>query len=115
MDPEDKKSIPRRQSKPRTKMSTTEQAEVSELIRAAFVQYQEDVEKQKFNQKGADLEFIDTMLSEHIGPYMLIGFNLNNEPIEIFSAKNTMEALAISEHFKRVFTERAIKSNLGFM
>jgi hypothetical protein len=115
MDPEDKKAIPRRQSKPRAKISAAEQAEVSELIRTAFVQYQEDIEKQRLNQKGTDIEFLDGMISEHTGPYMLIGFNLNNEPIEIFSAKNAMEALALSELFKRAFADRAVKSNMGFL
>lgn len=119
MDHEDKKGIPRRQSKPRKesapKLTDQQQAEVDRAVAAAIIQFQEQIEGERTKQKYADLETIDNMLSDHIGPYILIGFNLNNEPIEIFSANNALESSALAEHFKKVFVERSIRHSSDLM
>lgn len=119
MDHEDKKGIPRRQSKPRKeaapKLTAEQQAEVNRAIEAAMIQFDQQLETERTKQKYADLETIDHMLSEHVGPYILIGYNLNNEPIEIFSANNALESAALTEHFKKVFIERSIKHGTDLM
>lgn len=116
---EDKKVIPRRQSKPRKeaapKLTAEQQAEVDKAVQLAVLQFHEQVEQQRTVQNHADLEMLDTMLSEHIGPYILIGFNLNNEPIEIFNAGNALEAGALADHFKKVFIERTVKHGHDIM
>lgn len=119
MDHEDKKGIPRRQSKPRkepgSKLTEAQQAEVNKAFSAAVLQFQQQVEQERTKQKYADLETIDSILSEHMGPYILIGFNLNNEPIQIFNANNELESCALSDHFKKVFIERTVKLGTDLM
>ena len=115
MDHEDKKNIPRRQSVPRVKseanLTKKQKEQIDDTIFESNIQYEQQVEQMRTDQQLLDLETIDTILSEHVGPFILIGFDLNNEPIEIFHANSALEACALSDHFKKVFVERTVRHN----
>jgi hypothetical protein len=110
MDNADKKTIPRRQSNLNKKRSvelTKEQhIEVDKAIQTAAIQYKEQVEKAKENHNREDLDILDNVISEYLGSYILIGYNLNNESVEMSNCSNALEAHGLAEHFKRVFMER---------
>lgn len=110
MDNADKKAIPRRQSNLNKKRSvelTKEQhIEMDKVIQTAAIQYKDQVAKEKENHNREDLDMLDNIISEYMGSYILIGYNLNNESVEMSNCSNNLEANALTEHFKRVFLEK---------
>ena len=53
-------------------------------------------------EKKREIETLDGQIREFLGPYMLIGYDLNNNPVEIVSANSTAENDALLERFRRV-------------
>jgi hypothetical protein len=106
---EDKKSIPRRQSG--KGVSKEESKENTKMIQTAHLQYKQQVEKERQKAQYADMSAIHAMLTEYLGPFILIGFDLQNESVELVNIKNALEKNAIESHLKKVFVERVIKGD----
>jgi hypothetical protein len=110
MDHNDKQSIPRRQAKSSkkepVKLSKEQLKELDAIIRTSQLQYREQIEKEREKHNQFDMDKLDNLLSEYLGSYILIGYNLNNESVEMSSCNNQMEASALTDHFKKAFLER---------
>jgi len=53
-------------------------------------------------------------IKEFLGPYMLIGYDLNNQPVEIVSAEDPAAHDALLERFRRVMykiNQNIVQSN----
>jgi hypothetical protein len=53
-------------------------------------------------EKKKEIEALDQMIKEFIGPFMLIGYDLTNNPIEMVSASSPAEHDALLERLRRV-------------
>ena len=54
------------------------------------------------NEKKREINALDQVLREFVGPYMLIGYDINNNPIEMVSATSPAEHDALLERLRRV-------------
>ena len=54
------------------------------------------------NEKRREIDSLDMQIKEFLGPYMLIGYDLNNQPVEIVSASDPASHDALLERFRRV-------------
>ena len=53
-------------------------------------------------EKKREIETLDLIVKEFMGPFMLIGYDLNNNPVEMVSAASPGEHDALLERLRRV-------------
>ena len=56
-------------------------------------------------EKKREIDSLDVQIKEFLSSYMLIGYDLNNNPVEIVSASTTAENDALLERFRRVMSK----------
>jgi hypothetical protein len=79
----------------------SEQKKMMEMV--AFAQMQYNSIKQKIvKEQKREFDALNAQIKEFMGPYMLIGFDLNNNPVEIVSAMDAAENDALLERFRKV-------------
>ena len=66
--------------------------------RASFKNLKQRVVKEKHRE----IDSLDQQIKEFLGSYMLIGYDLNNQPVEIVSAGDPASHDALLERFRRV-------------
>jgi hypothetical protein len=77
----------------------SEQKKMMEMV--AFAQMQYNSIKQKIvKEQKREFDALNAQIKEFMGPYMLIGFDLNNNPVEIVSAMDAAENDDQSKHGK---------------
>ena len=75
--------------------------EIAAAMKMAEIQFGRiQLEVLKTVQK--DFDALNAQIREFMGPYMLIGYDLSNNPIEIIAASNTAERDALMERFRKV-------------
>lgn len=88
--------------KPSGEMSPVEQANISQMIQLAKLEYMKTLRGNIINEKRREIDSLDQQIKEFLGPYMLIGYDLNNQPVEIISAEDPASHDALLERFRRV-------------
>jgi hypothetical protein len=83
-------------------MTQAEQASINQMIQLAKLEYMKTLKNNIVNEKRREIDSLDTQIKEFMGPYMLIGYDLNNQPVEIVSAENPASHDALLERFRRV-------------
>lgn len=78
-----------------------EQKRLAEMVMLANLEYNK-LKNKVVREKRREMDSLDTQIKEFLGSYMLIGYDLNNNPVEIISASNTAENDALLERFRRV-------------
>ncbi len=73
-----------------------------EMLQLARLEYFKDLKNKIVKEKKREISSLDDQIKEYIGPYILIGYDLNNNPVEIVSAQNAAEHDALLERFRRV-------------
>ena len=73
-----------------------------EMLQLARLEYFKDLKNKIVKEKKREISSLDDQIKEFIGPYILIGYDLNNNPVEIVSAQNAAEHDALLERFRRV-------------
>ena len=83
-------------------MNQAEQANIQQMIQLAKLEYMKTVKNSIVNEKRREIDSLDMQIKEFLGPYMLIGYDLNNQPVEIVSANDPASHDALLERFRRV-------------
>lgn len=82
-------------------ITTAEQKKLQEMIALAQMEYQK-IKTTVVKEKKRELETLDLQIKEFVGPFMLIGYDLSNNPIEMISASSPAEHDALLERLRRV-------------
>lgn len=82
-------------------ISETEQRRLQEMLILANLEYNK-IKSKVVREKRREIDSLDTQIKEFLGPYILIGYDLNNCPVEIVSAGSPAENDALLERFRRV-------------
>ena len=103
-------------SKDKEVISTTpaEQAAITEMIQLAKLEYMKTLKGKIVSEKRNEINSLDMQIKEFLGPYMLIGYDLNNQPVEIVSAEDPAAHDALLERFRRVMykiNQNIVQSN----
>ena len=85
-----------------SKITPTEQASINQMIQLAKLEYMKSLKNAIVNEKRKEIDSLDMQIKEFLGPYMLIGYDLNNQPVEIVSAEDPAAHDALLERFRRV-------------
>ena len=88
-------------SKSETAASDIEQKKMQEMIMLANMEFAK-LKNKIVREKRKEIDSLDCRIKEFLGPYMLIGYDLNNNPVEIVSANSAAENDALLERFRRV-------------
>lgn len=84
-----------------TVISESDQKRLQEMVMLANLEYSK-LKNKVLREKKREIDSLDGQIKEFLGAYMLIGYDLNNNPVEIISAGSTAENDALLERFRRV-------------
>lgn len=73
-------------------------AQVEEVIKNAFLRFYDNATLKQYKVK--DLEHLDTMVSEFLKTFMVLGYDLNGEKVFIMHATNPHDRDALVEHLR---------------
>lgn len=82
-------------------LSNAEQKRIQDMIAIAQLEYAK-IKTNIVKEKKKEIDSLNSTLKEFIGPFMLIGYDLNNNPIEMVSASSAAEHDALLERLRRV-------------
>lgn len=83
-------------------LSQTEQVNIQEMLHLAKLEYLKNLKQKVVKEKRREINSLDQQIKEFLGSYMLIGYDLNNQPVEIVSADDPASHDALLERFRRV-------------
>ena len=83
-------------------ISPEEQVNMAKMLQLARLEYLKTINKEIVKEKRREIDSLDIQIREFLGTYMLIGYDLNNQPIEIVSADSPASHDALLERFRRV-------------
>lgn len=73
-------------------------AQVEEVIKNAFLRFYDAAQLKEYKVK--DLEHLDTVVSEFLKTFMVLGYDLNGEKVFIMHATNPHDRDALVEHLR---------------
>lgn len=73
-------------------------AQVEEVIKNAFIRFHDAAVLKQYKVK--DLEHLDTMVSEFLKTFMILGYDLNGEKVFVMHATNPHDKDALVEHLR---------------
>ena len=73
-------------------------AQVEEIIKNAFLRFADAAQMKQYKVK--DLEHLDSMVSEFLKAFMVLGYDLNGEKAFIMHATNPNDRDALVEHLR---------------
>jgi hypothetical protein len=73
-------------------------AQVEEVIKNAFLRFADAAQMKQYRVK--DLEHLDSMVSEFLKTFMVLGYDLNGEKVFIMHATNPHDRDALVEHLR---------------
>lgn len=79
-----------------------EQQAMQEMIQLAKLEYLKALKNKVVKEKRREIDSLDQQIKEFLGAYMIIGYDLNNQPVEIVSADSPAAYDALLERFRRV-------------
>ena len=82
-------------------ITESEQKKFQEMVMLANLEFAK-LKSKIVKEKRKEIDALDDQIKEFLGPYMLIGYDLNDNPIEIVSAGSAAENDALLERFRRV-------------
>jgi hypothetical protein len=91
-------SIP---SQPAGGFPDLEQKRIQEMLVHAQLEFNK-IKSSIVKEKKREVEALDELIKEFVGPFMLIGYDLTNNPIEMVSASSPAEHDALLERLRRV-------------
>ena len=78
-----------------------EQKKIRDLILHAQIEFSK-VKTNIIKDKQNEILALENQIKEFMGPFMLIGYDINNNPVEMVSASSTAEHDALLERFRHV-------------
>ena len=82
-------------------LSVSEQKKLEDLIMHAQLEYSK-IQARVVREKKREIDALNQQIKEFMGPFMLIGYDLNNNPVEMVSASSPAEHDAILERLRRL-------------
>ena len=82
-------------------ITAAEQKKMQDMILHAQLEFSK-IKNQVVREKKREIDALNFIIKEFMGPFILIGYDLNNNPIEMISANSTAEHDAILERLRRV-------------
>ena len=73
-------------------------AQVEDVIKQAFLRFYDNATLKQYKVK--DLEHLDTVVSEFLGSFMILGYDINGEKVLIMHATNPHDRDALVEHMR---------------
>jgi hypothetical protein len=73
-------------------------AQVEDVIKQAFLRFYDNATLKQYKVK--DLEHLDTVVSEFLGSFMILGYDINGEKVLIMHATNPHDRDALIEHMR---------------
>lgn len=84
-----------------TNLSEIEQRKIQEMISLAQLQYC-NIKTSILKEKKKEFDSLETVIKEFMGPFILMGYDLNDNPVEMVSANSPAEYDALLEKLRRV-------------
>ena len=78
-----------------------EQKKIRDLILHAQVEFAK-VKTNIIKDKHNEIAALESQIKEFMGPFMLLGYDISNNPVELVSASSPAEHDALLERFRRV-------------
>jgi hypothetical protein len=72
--------------------------QVEEVIKQAFLRFYDNATLKQYKVK--DLEQLDTVITEYLNTFMLLGYDINGEKVVIMHATNPHDRDALVEHLR---------------
>lgn len=72
--------------------------QVEEVIKQAFLRFYDNATLKQYKVK--DLEQLDTVITEYLNTFMLLGYDINGEKVIIMHATNPHDRDALVEHLR---------------
>ena len=97
-------------------ISENEQKKLQDIVMLSQLEYAASLKNKIIKEKKKEINALDAQIKEFMGPYMLIGYDLNDQPVEILSADSVAAHDALLERFRRVMykiTQNIINTNGG--
>jgi hypothetical protein len=82
-------------------ISNAEQKKIQDMLMHAQIEFAK-IKTQVIREKKKEIDTLNFVIKEFMGPFILIGYDLNNNPVEMISADSTAEHDAILERLRRV-------------
>jgi len=82
-------------------ITSAEQKKIQDMLMHAQLEYAK-IKTQVVREKKKEIDTLNFVIKEFMGPFILIGYDLNNNPVEMISANSTAEHDAILERLRRV-------------
>ena len=86
---------------PSTDMGTV--SAIDNLINMSFVGYMSELRKADINDYKSSINNLDSIISEYLSPFVLIGYLPNGDPVEISNISNKRDEEAILERIRKTF------------
>lgn len=84
-----------------TNLTEIEQRKIQEMISLAQLEFSK-IKTSIVKGKKKEIDTLETVVKEFMGPFMLMGYDLNDNPIEMVSANSPAEYDALLERLRRV-------------
>jgi len=79
---------------------------VNELINVSFVNYMSELRKADVNNNRLNIDNLDSIISEYLSPFILIGYLPSGEPVELSNVNNKRDEEAIFERMRKTLIRR---------
>ena len=89
-------------SKDSKELTPIEQQAMQDMLQLAKMEYLKTLKDKVLKEKKREISSLDDQIKEFLGPYLLIGYDLNERPIEMISASTPAEHDALLERFRRL-------------
>lgn len=83
-------------------ITANEHAAMQDMIQLAKIEYLKSLKSKIIKEKRREIDSLDQQIKEFLGPYMLIGYDLNDQPVELISAESATQYDALLERFRRI-------------
>lgn len=74
---------------------------VEKLMELSFLTYLKELKTQDRKNDIEAIQHLNTIISEYMGPYLLIGYSPDNEPVEVLYAPTSKDKEALLERMRR--------------
>jgi hypothetical protein len=86
---------------------------VGNVIQLSYLDYLKQLDRASNKDNAECMTHLHNILSEFLGPYMLIGYLPDDEPIEIISANSQKDKEAVFERLRKTFMRHASNNMPG--
>jgi hypothetical protein len=76
---------------------------VEKLMELSYLGYMRELRKADMKDDCVNIEKLNAILSEYVGPYLLIGYLPDNEPVEVLYAPTPKDKEAVLERLRKTF------------